>query len=228
MIYHNRPLGISLLLHALLLGLFLFWLSSAVQKKQDEPLKIHLSSFATPAHQSIQPLLPPKQQAPVPIPKNIPAPPVISTQAKPSPPITARPTLPTPIMQTMSQTAPVISTPTPVAPPKTVAPTPQLPPAPPINVEKEFINEHLGEIRGLLLQNLKYPKMAQKLKMQGEVRIAFSLNSDGSVEDIKIIESSGFDLLDEDAKMLIEKTASHFPKPSKSVRISVPLSYVLR
>jgi len=227
MILHNRPLGISLLLHAVLLGLFLFCLSLYVQKKQDEPLKIHLSSFATPTQQNIQPPLPPKQQAPVPIPKNIPAPPVISTPAKPSPPITARPTLPTPITQTISQTVPVVSAPTPVAPPKTVAPTPQLPPAPPINVEKEFINEHLGEIRGLLLQNLKYPKMAQKLKMQGEVRIAFSLGSDGSVEDIKIIESSGFDLLDEDARTLIEKTASRFPKPSKSVRISVPLSYVL-
>jgi periplasmic protein TonB len=64
--------------------------------------------------------------------------------------------------------------------------------------------------------------------MQGEVRIAFTLGADGSVEDIKIIEGSGFDLLDEDARTLIEKTASKFPKPSKSVRISVPLSYVLR
>ncbi|MDD4854765.1 MAG: TonB family protein [Sulfuricurvum sp.] len=229
MILHNRPLGISLLLHALVLGLFLFGLLSAVQKKQDEPLKIHLSSFATPVHQSIQPPLPPKQQAPLPIPKNIPASSIVSTPAKPSPPIAARPTPPTPITQTIPQPLPtVVSAPTPVAPPKTVVPTPQLPPAPPINVEKEFINEHLGEIRGLLLQNLKYPKMAQKLKMQGEVRIAFSLGSDGSVEDIKIIESSGFDLLDEDARTLIEKTASRFPKPSKSVRISVPLSYVLR
>jgi protein TonB len=96
-----------------------------------------------------------------------------------------------------------------------------------VNIEKEFLNAHLGEIRALLLQNLKYPKMAQKLKMQGDVRIAFSLNSDGSVEDIKIIESSSFEILDDDARGLIEKMAGHFPKPTKSVRISVPLSYVL-
>ncbi|MCX6061736.1 MAG: TonB family protein [Campylobacterales bacterium] len=225
MILHYRPLGISLLLHAVLLGLFFFGISIYVQKKPPEPLKIHISSFVAPAKQNIQTPLPPKQQVPAPIPKKIPIPLAVTIPIKPTP-IVPHPTT-MPVVQTISQAPSVISTPTPVAPPKTVVPTPQLPPAPPINVEKEFLNAHLEEIRGLLLQNLKYPKMAQKLKMQGEVRIAFSLNSEGRVEDIKVIESSGFDLLDEDARTLIEKTASRFPKPSKSVRISVPLSYVL-
>jgi protein TonB len=108
------------------------------------------------------------------------------------------------------------------------APKAPPPPPPPVNVEKEFLNAHLGEIRGQLLQNFKYPKMAQKLKMQGEVKVSFSLSSDGSVDNIKVVESSGFDILDEDAVALIQKTASTFPKPSKSVRITVPLSYVLR
>ena len=70
--------------------------------------------------------------------------------------------------------------------------------------------------------------MAQKLKMQGDVRVSFSLEKDGSVANVKVIESSGFDILDDDAVALINKTASSFPKPTKSVRISVPLSYVLR
>jgi len=225
MIYHYRPLGMSLLLHAVLLGLFFFSVSMYVQKKPPEPLKIHISSFTTPVKQSVQTPLPPKQQVPAPIPQKIPIPLAVTTPIKPTP-IVPRPTMP--IVQTIAQAPSVVATP--IAPPKTLdAPkAPPQPPAPPINVEKEFLNAHLGEIRGLLLQNLKYPKMAQKLKMQGEVRIAFTLGADGSVEDIKIIEGSGFDLLDEDAKMLIEKTASHFPKPTKSVRISVPLSYVLR
>jgi protein TonB len=69
--------------------------------------------------------------------------------------------------------------------------------------------------------------MAQKLRMQGDVRVSFSLDNDGKVSNIKVIGSSGFDILDEDAVSLIEKTASRFPKPSESVRISVPLSYTL-
>lgn len=226
MILNNRPLGISLLLHAVLLGLFFFAGSMYVQKKPPEPLKIHISSFAAPVKQSMPTPLPPKQQEPAPIPKNIPIQPALTPPLKPTP-IVPRPIIP--VVQTISKAPSVVATP--VAPPKALdAPKapPAPPPPPPVNVEKEFLNAHLGEIRGLLVQNLKYPKMAQKLKMQGEVRIAFTLGTDGSVEDIKIIESSGFDLLDDDARTLIEKTASKFPKPSKSVRISVPLNYVLR
>jgi len=216
-----RALGISLLLHTLLVGLFFLWLSNDVQKKPDKPLKIRLSSFAIPAPQSSQPLVPQKQQELTPaMVKKVSSPPVISTPNKPSP-VISRPT--PPVTQTISQPIP---TPAPVEAPKPVAVV--APPPPPVNVEKEFLNAHLGEIRGMLLQNLKYPKMAQKLKMQGEVRITFLLGTDGSVDNVKVVESSGFEILDEDAVSLIEKTASKFPKPSKSVRITVPLSYVLR
>lgn len=226
MILNNRPLGISILLHAVLLGVFFFAVSMYVQKKPPEPLKIHISSFAVPVKQSISTPLPPKQQEPAPVPKNIPIQPTLTPPIKPAP-IVPRPVIP--VVQTIAKAPSVVATPAPITPPK-VLDAPKAPPAPPppVNVEKEFLNAHLGEIRGLLVQNLKYPKMAQKLKMQGEVRIAFTLGADGSVEDIKIIEGSGFDLLNEDARTLIEKTASKFPKPSKSVRISVPLSYVLR
>ncbi|HEX5711543.1 MAG TPA: energy transducer TonB [Sulfuricurvum sp.] len=219
MTYHYRPLVISLLIHAFALGLFLFWLLSDKPKKADEPLKIHMASFILPAPQSVSP---PKPPTPI-VPKNIPMPPVVRPVIKPSP-LVSRPTLPMPAAQAVPQP---IYAPTPVEAPKPVAAQPIPPQLPPVNVEKEFLNAHLGEIRALLLQNLKYPKMAQKLRMQGDVRIAFSLNSDGSVENIKVVESSGFEILDEDARELIEKMAGRFPKPSKSVRISVPLSYVL-
>ena len=90
------------------------------------------------------------------------------------------------------------------------------------------MDAHLGEIRALLIQNLKYPKNAQRLKMQGEVRVSFRLKSDGSVENIEVLKSSGFEILDEDAKALINHTAPQFPKPTKSVSLSIPLSYLLR
>lgn len=223
------PLGISLFIHIFALGIFLLWLSQDVPKKSPEPLKIHISSMVTPA--TVTPVLPaakpvvPPKEIPKPVQKTTPIP--LPTVPKPLPSKTA-PTV----------AAPIVSRPAPPAPPQQIIPAPKAieapkappapPPPPPLNVEKEFLNAHLGEIRGLLVQNLKYPKMAQKLKMQGEVRIAFSLGTDGSVENVKVVESSGFEILDEDAVSLIEKTASKFPKPSKSVRITVPLSYVLR
>lgn len=226
MILKLRPLGISLFVHVIAFGLFLFWLAGDKRQQEPKPLKINISSFVTPVVQTPSsrietppPVVPKKQtiapvQKPTPVvtkpllPKTLPVPAVAR-------PITQIPAA-LPVVQASVPT--VVET----AKAPAAAPVP-----PPVNVEKEFLNAHLGEIRGLLLQNLKYPKMAQKLKMQGEVRVAFTLDTDGSVGNIKVIESSGFEILDEDAAALIEKTASKFPKPSKSVRISVPLSYVL-
>lgn len=225
-------LGISLTIHTLALGIFFLWLSSDVQKKISEPLKIHISSFTTPTivqaptptPPTPRPIVPPKQTPPL-VQKNTQPSPVAVAKLIPSSvptPVTSRPA-PPPVSQPIQ---PVTQAPAPKVIEAPKAPPP--PPPPPVNVEKEFLNAHLGEIRGQLLQNFKYPKMAQKLKMQGEVRVSFSLSSDGSVDNIKVIESSGFEILDEDAVKLIEKTASTFPKPTKSVRITVPLSYVLR
>jgi TonB family protein len=222
-----RPLGISFLVHLLLFGLFLFWLTRDKPEKLSVPLKIQISSFSptvvavqAPIN-SIQPHTQPPLQKPIPAPVKIP----IAKPRTPAP-IVAVPAVSVP-MQVQPKTLvprPIQESPSVEAPKPAVAAVP----ATVINVEKEFLDAHLGEIRGLLLQNFKYPKMAQKLKMQGEVQVAFSLEKDGSVESVKVIESSGFDILDYYAVALINKTAPSFPKPTKSIRISVPLSYVLR
>lgn len=103
-----------------------------------------------------------------------------------------------------------------------------LPRPEPVNIEQEYLDSHLATIRDLLIKYRKYPTQAVRLKQEGDVRISFRLKNNGEVEDIKILGSSGYELLDEDAMKLIQKTALYFPKPSKSVRITVPLRYNLR
>lgn len=109
----------------------------------------------------------------------------------------------------------------------TAVPTP---PAPASNqsAEEEYLDNHLSAIRDLLIKHRKYPIMAVRLKQEGSVRISFRLKENGNVEDVRIVNGSGFDTLDQDAIALIEKTASHFPKPPKPVRITVPLNYSLK
>jgi len=223
-----RPLGISFLIHLLAFGLFLFWLTRDKPEKLPVPLKIQISSFS-PSVIAVQVPIKPIQPHPEPpLQKPIPTP------IKQVPII--KPRIPSPVINTPTTSVPVQVQPKASAPraipetPSVEIPKPAVTtaPAPVINVEKEFLDAHLGEIRALLLQNFKYPKMAQKLKIQGEVRVSFTLEKDGSVESVKVIEGSGFDILDDDAVALINKTASSFPKPTKSVRISVPMSYVLR
>lgn len=229
---YSRSFFYSLFIHLFLLGAFLFTFIDHPKQETKTALKIKMISLSLPpsAALSKQPTPQPKQEI-KPLPVNKPTP-IITP-----PPITQKAVTPIPVEQPKVASQP-ISRPN-IAPVVQAAPLPSAvetptpktihPPAPPpsVNVEKEFVDAHLGEIRTLLIQNLKYPKNALRLKMQGEVRIAFRLKSDGSVDNIEVIKSSGFELLDEDARALIKNTAPQFPKPTKSISLSVPLSYLL-
>lgn len=172
------------------------------------------------------PLQPAEEIKSIPVQKTTPIAPTPVIQKSLAPAPTAQPT-PTVAPQTIAR--PSVTAPTtPIALP---AETPKIahpPVVPSVNIEKEFLDAHLGEIRALLIQNLRYPRNAQRLKMQGEVRVSFRLKSDGSVENIEVVKSSGFEILDEDAKALIKNTAPQFPKPAKSISLSIPLNYLLR
>lgn len=129
---------------------------------------------------------------------------------------------------------PMFQPPVPVAAPTSVVKTAEVIPAavpkapPPPKVQENYEEENLGRIRSILADRLKYPKNALRLKQQGESTVTFTLGTDRTVSQITISQSSGFELLDEAARSLIESSASEFPKPSKSVRISVPIAYKLR
>lgn len=190
------------------------------QSEKELILKVLLSPVAQkPEVTPVQPPVPAKKE-PRPIQKIVPAPSMPST-VKPS--IQPNP-VPTPVV---SQPA---AAPTSVATAKTAesdAPKKTAPPPPP-KVEENYEDNHLGEIRSILAERLKYPKNARRLNQQGEVSVTFTLSQNGEVSQIAITKSSGFDLLDEAARTLITAASPEFPKPSKSVRITVPISYTLR
>lgn len=241
MISQLRPLGISLLIHILFFGIALFLFISDKPKVLSHPIKIHIALYspAKPSRETIPRTIPHAQpiiqskQAPE-VPKVSPQKTPLTKSAAPTP-ILAKPAVPVPVLPipsptkptTVVQAAPSVEIQKTAPLPKAAA-IPASPQSPPPNIEKEFLNAHLGEIRALLIQNLKYPRNAQRLKMQGEVRVSFRLKSDGSVENVEVSQSSGFEILDEDAKALIKNTAPQFPKPSKSISLSVPLAYLLR
>ncbi|WP_295052045.1 energy transducer TonB [Sulfuricurvum sp.] len=97
-----------------------------------------------------------------------------------------------------------------------------------INIEEQYLDDHLSTIRDLLVKYRKYPSQAVRLKQEGAVQVTFRLKQNGEVEDIRIIGSSGYELLDGDAMALVQKTSEYFPKPPKTIRITVPLNYVLK
>lgn len=127
--------------------------------------------------------------------------------------------MPTP-QPSMPQSAAVPPKPSPVAAPE--------PPPPPVNVQAKYEEENLGRIRAILAQRRTYPKNALRLNQQGDVTVGFELTPSGEVENLRILHSSEFELLDNAARTLIQGCAPEFPKPSKTVRITVPISYSIR
>lgn len=167
-----------------------------------------------------------------------PAPAVPAAQPQPSKPLAVPkvPERPSPVQTKSAVTAAV------AAPAVPTPPTPALKAAPPAAVpesvrkevkaapppEKNYEEENLGQIRTILAQRLKYPKNALRLKQQGEVKLTFTLHPSKEVSALCVIQSSGFEMLDNAARDLILSTAHEFPKPSKPVQITVPIGYKIR
>ncbi len=62
----------------------------------------------------------------------------------------------------------------------------------------------------------KYPQIAVIRQIEGEVEVKITLSPDGSVSELEIIKSSGWDMLDSEATECV-RHASPFPAPPKEI-----------
>jgi protein TonB len=62
-------------------------------------------------------------------------------------------------------------------------------------------------------------------KIEGVLIVEFNLYPDGSISELKLIKSSGFELLDEDFKTMIEIAYKEYPHPSEVVLIRNIMEY---
>jgi protein TonB len=74
----------------------------------------------------------------------------------------------------------------------------------------------------------EYPNRAQKRNQQGVVLCEFTMAVDGSILSHRIVESSGFPLLDEEVEALFER-ASPLPVPPAGADLTytVPIVFAL-
>ncbi len=84
------------------------------------------------------------------------------------------------------------------------------------------------KIKEAIQKNLYYPKIAKRLKKEGIVKIEFEVLATGVVKNLKVVRSSGSKLLDNAATKTILKAQKLFPKPSKKIKLTVPLQYLLK
>jgi protein TonB len=95
------------------------------------------------------------------------------------------------------------------------------------SLTSRYVKRHFNYIRDMIQGNLSYPSIARRMGWTGKVIVSFVVCKDGRVENIKIVESSGFAILDRNAMETIKKV-SPFPRPPVSAELIVPIAYMLR
>jgi protein TonB len=89
-----------------------------------------------------------------------------------------------------------------------------------------YMKEHFAYIKEIIQRNINYPPRARKMGWMGMVVVSFVINENGRASDEKILESSGFEVLDDNVIATI-KTVSPFPRPPVKAELHVPIIYRL-
>jgi len=85
-------------------------------------------------------------------------------------------------------------------------------------------NDFYKAIRTLLERARSYPLLARKRGMEGTVFISFVIGSRGLPQDVKIMKSSGHQILDEEVKKMLKKAS---PFPGIKGEIVIPITFKL-
>lgn len=171
----------------------------------------------TPKPQPVQPKKPLPEPPPVKLPEPAPVQPRVETPPPPPPPTVIA------IAPKVEEPPAFVAPPPPPEPPKPAGPTPQ---------EIEAARHGYGnQLAREFAKHKQYPRMAQMRGWQGTVRVQLELDAAGNVVSTAIAESSGHDILDQQALEMVKK-ATPLPLPpdilrNKSLTILVPVPFRL-
>jgi len=93
--------------------------------------------------------------------------------------------------------------------------------------EIKYLEKNLEDI-GLITQKyLEYPYLAAKLGMKGESILEFYLYPNGNISKIKLLKSSGYEILDNNSIDTVKEAYKEYPKPSVKTKIRLLVKYIL-
>ena len=162
----------------------------------------------------------PKKVEKKPLPKPEPRPePKIEPKVEPTPATTAPSPAATP--------APVVNSNLP-ANNKSIAAAPAQKVAQELNLSNAQSDEDFSKVIAAVKKHKSYPNNARRMKHQGVVEVRFLLKTDGSIDELKVTKSSGFESLDNGALENVKKASSEFPKPKEARYLRFPIAFTLR
>lgn len=235
----GRALTESFVLHGLLTGAII--IMAGALTPQPQPIRLNFSILqptAVPAPQET-----PKAQAAASIPtplETMPTPPAPQPEPLILPqklaPVAAKirhvpaPSKPAP-KQSEEQNNPEVTeapVPAPVSrTPTGTASSTSATEAPAVPADEEYRHANFGAIRNSILANLRYPMLARRRGWSGEVEIVFKITPDGSVSELRIVTSSGFSVLDDQALAAIRHSAPFTPPPRIAAILVMPVNFQL-
>lgn len=84
-----------------------------------------------------------------------------------------------------------------------------------INPDKDAMLRYQDMVKQKIESCRRYPSWAKRQGIEGVSCLVFSLLSNGIVQNIKLIKSSGFDILDEEAISTVKRASPFKPIPEK-------------
>ncbi|MGQ9608327.1 MAG: energy transducer TonB [bacterium] len=95
---------------------------------------------------------------------------------------------------------------------------------PKIAVIDDVLKEYANYVRNKIESKKRYPIIARNMGIEGRVKVKLVISKDGNLEKIDILESSGYEILDETAIQSIRDAAPFPPIPEEIKKNKLELS----
>ncbi len=104
-------------------------------------------------------------------------------------------------------------------------------PTPPVTNNPQLEKQYGRSVQQKIEQKKNYPRRAKRRQQQGVTKVGFTLNKNGVIANLRIVQSSGFSRLD-NATLQAVKQVGRFPAfpagiTKQSIRYIIPVSYRL-
>lgn len=92
-----------------------------------------------------------------------------------------------------------------------------------------LVKDYIAAIQEQIINSAYYPQDAKELGWEGSVKLSLLITCDGQLKDARIVQSSGYSMLDEAALETVKNQSPYSPFPKEinleQLRIDVPIVY---
>lgn len=93
------------------------------------------------------------------------------------------------------------------------------------------LSDYRATIRAKLAENKRYPRAAKLRRVEGVVHVGFTLTANGDFTDLRILQSSGSQILDDETLRMVKRSGPFEPFPAEirdpDMAFAFPVNYTI-